>query len=397
MRINSNKKVHKMKRDPFKTLTRVALILAVFVVVGVGAFYFCSVAVTNEFVEKRQQVDQANAEGEVEFNARMNELRSNANAFMDPISGEVTAADLPFWEKELSGKTWRVEDEGKAALENTSMVSMNRSDLLLGGLLLINQWHALPADYAYDSLVSVGTASGYKIQVVDSNVRLFPAAFQGLSDAMDAAALEGLDYYIVREGYRSNDEQTTLFEKKMTDLSSKYSGDILIAEAKKSVNYPGTSEYQTGFSFRMDLYSKDGTAAFGNKKYSESDQGKWLSENGWKYGLIFRFPVENFPDSTWESKTYKTGISSRMNLYRFVGSAHSAVMRVMDFCLEEYVEFLMEHPHITVYEDGALKFEVYRMAAAEGETSFSLPVPNPASGFQASLDNMGGVVMAYSY
>ena len=397
MRINSNQKVHKMKRDSFKTLTRVTLNLANFIAQGVGVYYLCSVADTKEFVEKRQLVDQANAEGEVEFNARMNELRTNANAFVDPISGEVSAAVLPHWEKELDGKTWRIEDEGKAELENTTIVSMTRSDLLLGGLLLVNQWHSIPADYSYDSLVSVGTASGYKVKVVDSNVRLFQAAFQGLSEAMDDAAKAGLDYYIVREGYRSNEEQTSLFEQKMTALSDKYNGDILIAETKKSVNYPGTSEYQTGFSFRMDLYSKEGPSAYGNVKYSESEQGKWLSTNGWKYGLTFRFPVENFPDSTWESKTYKTGISSRMNLYRYVGKPHAAVMRVMDLCLEEYVEFLMEHPHVTVYEDGALRYEVYRLPASDEETTFSLPVPNPASAFQASLDNMGGVVLAYTY
>lgn len=54
------------------------------------------------------------------------------------------------------------------------------------------------------------------------------------------------------------------------------------------------------------------------------------------------------------------------------------------------------HPHITVYEDGALRYEIYRISGAEGD-SFTLPVPNPASVYQASLDNLGGVVLAYTY
>ena len=190
----------------------------------------------------------------------------------------------------------------------------------------------------------------------------------------------------------------TLFENVMTKLSDEFSGDILIAEAKKEVNYPGTSEYQTGFSFRMDLYSST-DAEFNKTKgyFQENERGQYFTENAWKYGIIFRFPVDDFPNSSWESKTYKTGISSRMNLYRYVGVAHSTAMRVMDYCLEEYVEFLMEHPHITIYQDGALKYEVYRIEASDTETSFSLPVPNPASAFQASLDNMGGIVLAYTY
>lgn len=397
MRINSNKKVHKLKRDPYKTLLRTAMILAIVAVVGVGIFYLCSVAVTNDYYAKRREIEEANAQNEVEFNARMNELRNSANVFTDPITGELSAEELPFWEKTLDGQLWRVEDEGRAELENTSMVTAQRSDLLIGGLLLVNPWHPIPADYPYDALVSVGTASGYTIQVTDSTVRLLPPAFQALTDALTAAGELDLEHYIVREGYRTNEEQTNLFQEKMTELSEQYSGDILVAEAKKEVNYPGTSEYETAMSFRMDLYSREGSDAWEGKRYSMTAQGQWLTENCWKYGLIFRFPVDNFPNSQWESKTYKTGISIPLNLYRYVGNAHSAAMRVMDYCLEEYVEFLIEHPHISIYQDGSLKYEIYRLAASDTETSFTLPVPNPASSFQASLDNMGGVVLAYTY
>ena len=53
MRVNSNKKIHKMKRDPYKTLLRAAGILAIVVVVGIGVFYLCSLAVTNDYVSTR--------------------------------------------------------------------------------------------------------------------------------------------------------------------------------------------------------------------------------------------------------------------------------------------------------------------------------------------------------
>ncbi|MEG1569677.1 MAG: hypothetical protein RR431_00620, partial [Clostridia bacterium] len=86
-----------------------------------------------------------------------------------------------------------------------------------------------------------------------------------------------------------------------------------------------------------------------------------------------------------------------MNLYRYVGKAHAAAMSVLDYCLEEYVEFLIDHPHICIYEDDALKYEIVRIRMTEDTASFSLPVPNPANDYQASMDNMGGIVMAYSY
>ena len=397
MRINANKKVHKRKRDPFELLARTAGVLVVALVVGIGVFYLCTLAITNDYNATRDAIAQQNEEAEVEFNAKMNALRSNQNATLDPETGEITSADLPFWEATIEERQWRIEDEGTAGLENTGTVTLERSALLTGGLLLVNAWHALPYDFSDADLVSVGTASGYKIPVQNASVRLFPAAYDALSEMLNAANEAGLEHYIVREAYRTNDEQTSLFNDEMASLSEKYSGDILIEQAKKRVNYPGTSEYQTGMSFRMDLYNKENKDGVNNLKFQESKQGEWFTENAWKYGVIFRFPVADFPNSSWEDKSYKTAVSSRMNLYRYVGPAHAAAMRIMDYCLEEYVEFLVNHPHICIYQDGALKYEIVRINMNEGDTSFALPVPNPASDYQASMDNMGGIVMAYTY
>lgn len=398
MRINSNKKVHKMKHDPFKTLLKMAGILAVAAVVGVGVFYLCSLAVTSDYNAIRSRITAENEQGEVEFTARMNELRNANQQTAQQESASLSSGDLPHWEKTLNDAVWRVEDEGSAGLENTSTITMERSELLNGGLMLVNAWHSVPEDFSATDLVTVGTTGDFKIQVQDSTVQLFRPAFDALVEALTAARDEaGLEYFIVREGYRSVSAQEELFNEEMQTLSSRYTGNRLIEETKKKVNYPGTSDYHTGMSFRMDVYER-GNSELNNMKFqAESEQGAWLTENCWKYGIIFRFPTRDFPNSSWEDKSYKTGISSQLNLYRYVGKAHAAAMRVLDLCLEEYIEFLIEHPHICIYEDGALVYEVVRIKGAGTNTSFSLPVPNPANSYQASLDNMDGVVMAYSY
>ena len=345
MRVNSNKKIHKMKRDPYKTLLRTAGILAIVVVVGVGVFYLCSLAVTSDYVSTRNRIENENAEAELEFNAMMNELRAEQSA----------------------------------------------------ALLLVNPWHSLPSDFSEEGLVSIGTASNFQIQVQDNSVRVFQPAYDALSEALTAAKDEaGLEYYIVMEGYRSVAQQEELFNAEMEKLSSRYSGNALIEETKKNVNYPGNSDYHTGMSFRMDVYQRDNAALNNLKFQAESEQGAWLTEHCWRFGIIFRFPTADFPKG-WEDKSYKTGVSAQLNLYRYVGKAHSAAMRVLNLCLEEYIEFLIAHPHICVYEDGALKYEIVRIKIADDAQSVQLPVPNPASSYQASLDNMGGVVMAYTY
>lgn len=395
MRINSNYPVHKLKKDPYRVLLRLTGILALIAVLCFGAYYLCNVAIGKDIQAKRTEIDTFNEEAEIQYNTELNAMRNGDNGFSDPMSGSEPAEDLPVWERTLDGSTWRVEDMGKKAVpENTRDVTLSRGELLLGGMMLINPWHSVPSDYNYDSLVSVGSTSGYKIQVDSSSVRLFPAAYDALNTLITDAETAGFDSYLVREGYRSNAEQTEMFNNKMAELSDDFSGDILIAQAKKEVNYPGTSEYETGFAFRMDLYKSGENLG----KFSESDRGKWFIENSWKYGIIFRFPVEDFPNSAWESKTYKTGISSRMNLFRYVGKPHAAVMRSMDYCLEEYVEFLMDHPYLRVYQDGALKYEIYRVPCDDEYMSeFTVPMTNTAVGFQASFDNMGGIVLAYIY
>lgn len=400
MRTDSNKKVHKIKKDPYKQLQRLAIVLAIVLVVGGALFYFCAAAITRDYVKTRDRIEMENTEGAIAFETQMNELRAkNAAASREEmLSGNPSSDSLSSWEKELDGKVWRVQDEGSAGLDNTSTITMERYQLMNGGLMLVNAWHSLPSDFSEEGMVAVGTTGDYKVQVHSGSVKLFQPAFDALVEALKAAKEEaGLDYYIVMEGYRSVEEQQELFNEKMNKLSSRYSNERLIAETKKEVNYPGTSDYHTGMSFRMDVY-QSGNKDLNNQKFqAESAQGAWLTENCWRYGIAFRFPAKDFPNSSWEDKSYKTGVSSNLNLYRYVGKAHSATMKVMGFCLEEYIEFLMDHPHICVYEDDALVYEIVRIKGADEKTSFQLPVPNPAVSYQASFDNMDGIVMAYSY
>ncbi len=391
MRVNANRKVHQMKRDPFKTLVKIVVALLVFVLVGIGVFYLCSKAVENDFLQKRNAVVQQNEENEIAFNTRMNEMRANNGNFFETETTEAAPQELQYWEVTLDDTVWRIEDEGRGAPENTTTIVASRSELMLGGLMLVNAWHPLPAEFNDEALVPVGSTSGYKVPVNDNSVKLFKPAYDALFAALEEASGLGLQNYLIQEGYRSNDRQTELFNDRMAKLQDKYSGDILIEQTKKEVNYPGTSEYQTGFSFSMRLYPNPDSIDF-----VESEQGKWFVDNCWRYGIIFRFPTRDFPSPAWEDKSHKTAVSVDLNLFRYVGEAHAATMRILGFCLEEYVEFLAKHPHISVYENGSLKYEIYRIPVT-AEPSFNLPVPNPARTYQASFDNLGGIVMAYGY
>ena len=142
------------------------------------------------------------------------------------------------------------------AWENTSTITLDRASLINGGLLLVNPWHSLPPDFSEEGLVSIGTASNFQIQVQDNSVRVFQPAYDALSEALTAAKDEaGLEYYIVMERVTARSRSRKYsFNVEMEKLSSRYSGNALIEETKKNVNYPGNSDYHTGMSFRMDVY-----------------------------------------------------------------------------------------------------------------------------------------------
>lgn len=182
----------------------------------------------------------------------------------------------------------------------------------------------------------------------------------------------------------------------MKGRHSAWTDDELIAATKKSINLPGTSEYNSGLAFTLYLY-ENGNDELNKMVFSESEQGKWMYENSWKYGLVFRFPLQGFPTKGTVSRAYKTGVNVEMNLFRFVGIPNATVMHHLDMCLEEYIEYLMAHPHIAVFEDGQLKYEIVRQQVGDDSSTFSVSISRKTSNYTMSLDNMGGLITIYEY
>jgi len=71
-------------------------------------------------------------------------------------------------------------------------------------------------------------------------------------------------------------------------------------------------------------------------------------------------------------------------------------MHAMDFCLEEYIQYMEEHPHVALFENGQLKYEAYRQYVGD-ETAFEVQITSRAKGYVTSLDNMGGIITVFEY
>ena len=339
----------------------------------------------DDLARRQEEVIARNREIVAEYEAKLAEVESQTS----PTASET-------WPDHKS-EGWDILDLTNYPLENITAETHTRADVMNNGMLLVNQWHSRPADFDESEIVGLGNYYGGNsvVQVADYSVSLFAVAADALKEAIDAARAEDLEHYMVSEGYRSWETQNTLFQNRLTKLSSKYSGDALIEATKKEVNYPGTSEFNSGLAFTLRLYDKNDSTV-GSAKYSTTSQGIWMNENCWKYGLIFRFPQANWPLEDTQDKSFKTGVSAKLNLYRYVGRGNAAVMHYLDMCMEEYIEYLEEHPHLALFEDGVLKYEIYRQMVGE-QNSFDVQLTRNARSWTASLDNMGGLITVFEY
>lgn len=372
------------RRDPIKVMLVWTLVLAV---LAAGAMFFgnaISEYRAGLLADMQKKVEETNTQRDQEYAKALAEFEASTQ------SGANLAWPVP------KAEGWDVVDLTTYPLENPSVATANRADIMNNGMLLVNQWHSRPDDFAEDALVSIGNYAEGAIPVANYNLQLFPVAVDALKAALADAKAAGHENYMVDEAYRSWETQNTLFNKYMEQYSSRYSGNELIERTKRDVNYPGTSEFNSGLAFTMRLY-KSGDAAINKSNYVETEAGKWMNDNCWKHGLVFRFQKADYPNKGDTDKSYKTGVSSTLRAYRYVGKGHAAVMHHLDLCLEEYIEFLQAHPHIAVFENGTLKYEIVRQYVGDDVNPVQFEINAKAANWVANLDNMGAVITVFEY
>ncbi|MDO5022747.1 MAG: D-alanyl-D-alanine carboxypeptidase family protein [Eubacteriales bacterium] len=374
-------------KDPYRKLTKIMIVLLVLALLLAGAWFLLDQYNKGQHADAQAKID---AENQKLIDTYEQEVAERKKLVANKPEAEIPTPKLEGWD---------VLDMSDYPVEGGTEVTTDRVDALQGGLMLVNRWHGLPGDFSIveKEIVSVMEQSDYGIPVSGRDVKLFPNATQALKNFVEYAKEEhNLEYYIVREGYRTMNQQTEYWNKEIQNYPNR-EGDSLIEAARRNVSFPGTSDYQSGFSFKVDIYSRD-DSVINSTKFQTSQQAELLNKEGWKFGIVFRFPAQNYPYPDTVDKDYVTGIDNarlQMDAYRYVGIPHATVMHIKGFSLEEYIDFLVEHPHIQVFEDGTLKYEIYRVAETGQEQTHI--VPDNAADFFVSTDNMGGLVAAISY
>ena len=176
-------------------------------------------------------------------------------------------------------------------------------------LMLVNRLYGLSKDYEVKDIVSVPVKYAY-----DGN-KLSNIVLDNLIELIEAGKEAGYTF-VVNGSYRSYSEQEKLYNYYVNSSGR--------SEADKIVARPGHSEYETGLSFDLVPY---------NKSYEDpksSDENKWLRENAYKYGFIFRFDKD---------KEKLTGFGEYPWRLRYVGEKAAKIIFDEKLCFEEYYAY----------------------------------------------------------
>jgi len=101
--------------------------------------------------------------------------------------------------------------------------------------------------------------------------------------------------------------------------------------------------------------------------YDGCDEEKWIIDHCHEYGYILRFPA---------GKIEKTGMGFYPWHLRYVGKVHAAVMNELDYCLEEYLDFLDNYTfdHPLSYRLEGNMYHIYSVKYTGEFTSAPVPV-----------------------
>lgn len=137
-------------------------------------------------------------------------------------------------------------------------------------------------------------------QVYGSVRQMRPEAATALEEMFAACKEETGKELESVSGYRSYGKQNNIYHRKLTSVKGN------VAKAQEYVAPPGASEHHLGLAMDLGQRSKAAlTASFG-----ETETGKWVRENCWRFGFILRYGEE------WEDIT---GYKYEPWHFRYVG------------------------------------------------------------------------------
>lgn len=218
------------------------------------------------------------------FEVRKNSKSPRASTAIDPL--KLIDPNNPYPQKSngnVSGSTSseNIGTPGESFNCNGKTVTISNKDgvTYINGIIVVNKTYSLPSSYNPEGLSNASQLASNALN-----------AFNNMASAIKTE--RGLNISIL-SGFRSYSTQQSTYNG-WVNTYGKTGADRISARA-------GHSEHQTGLA--VDINSI-------KTSFKDTNEGKWLNNNAYKYGFILRYP---------ENKESITGYSFEPWHYRFVG------------------------------------------------------------------------------
>lgn len=246
------------------------------------------------------------------------------------------------------------------------IVRMSVSDISAGDLVLINRdfIYPIPDEDVFTRIAELKTPS---YRLADGRMLLAEHVIGPLNDMMDAFLEEtGNDTVAVVSAFRNFDEQL--------DALSEYVTHMGYSEAVRWAAPPGYSEHHAGLAVDLGVYRSGSFRTF-----RDVGDNAWFLKNSYRFGFIARYP---------ENKTIITDTAAEPWHFRYAGDPHAFIMYENDWCLEEYVQLLMDYsyddPLSITYNE--VEYRIYFTS------DIDVPIPFDCD-FDISGNNVNGFIV----
>ena len=192
--------------------------------------------------------------------------------------------------------------------------TIKETDTSLKEKMLVNKFYYLPSNY--DDNLDIATVKNWYAY---GEKKILNEVYQMYIQMYNAAKNEGLNL-IINSGFRTNKEQTDLYDERKKMKGTEYA-DLYAAR-------PSFSEHETGLA--LDIFTPEYPTT---ETFESSKEYTWLLNNAYKFGFILRYP---------KGKEYLTGYAYESWHYRYLGLDLAKKVYESGLTYDEYYAYYIE-------------------------------------------------------
>lgn len=238
------------------------IVIIVFIISTIATGYF----IYMQLDTNTAKVENKNNKKRTDYKTQNNQKDIITNEESDSVQEEVEPSetidykykklDYILGDKEVIGKT-----------DNGYTIELVNGVTYIDGIMMVNKTYPLPSDY-----IPLDTYESAFNRTNTCNTCINKIAYNAFLDMKADALTLGLNLKL-SSGYRPYSTQKTIYNNYIA-RDGKTAADTYSAR-------PGYSEHQSGLCFDLNSISDS---------FANTNEGKWINENAYKYGFTIRFP-----------------------------------------------------------------------------------------------------------